>query len=471
MKNENNISPKFWYEIKNQGQASEIAIDKLLLINFLHQQGFYKYYIGTFITFVRVDKNIITEVSSEKIKDFVLKYVRELPNDILDFQSRANLERELIEKSYNLLSKNFFSLLKVFDGEIVSDTSDRSFFFFKNTIVKVTANDITEISYKEINGFVWESQIIPYDFKLDKSESDFKTFLINVSNKDRERFDALITSIGYLLHNYNNPSNTKAIIYCDEALDGISGRLEGRSGKSLVVKAISYLRKQTYFDGKNFKMGDRFAFQSVDKSTQIMNFNDVKSNFNFESLFSILTEGIVIEKKNKDAFNIPFAEMPKIVITTNFTVLGSGGSFSDRMFEVEFSNHYNSLHKPKDEFKKNFFFDWNDKEWNSFFNLMLTITRFYLVKGLMDYKKVNLAERKIIQEISIELFEFFEGLEVNKEYDKNNLFTDFQSNPMVKLDFRQRSFTERLKRYAEYKGHLINERKSNGLSYIELVKQ
>ena len=59
-------------------------------------------------------------------------------------------------------------------------------------------------------------------------------------------------------------------------------------------------------DGKNFRFDKSFPFQSVNPDTQIMFFDDVNKKFGFEKLFSIITEGITIEKKNKKIPKINF---------------------------------------------------------------------------------------------------------------------------------------------------------------------
>ncbi len=77
-------------------------------------------------------------------------------------------------------------------------------------------------------------------------------------------------------------------------------------------------------NGKSFSFDKSFAYQTVSADTQILVFDDVQKNFKFENLFSIITEGITLEKKNKDAFKIPVSKSPKILITTNYTIGGVG---------------------------------------------------------------------------------------------------------------------------------------------------
>ena len=109
-----------------------------------------------------------------------------------------------------------------------------------------------------------------------------------------------------------------------------------------------------------------FPYQTVSTDTQILVFDDVKKNFSFESLFSLITEGITLEYKGQDAIKLPVQQSPKILITTNYTVGGVGGSFERRKFEIELAGHFNSSHTPLDEFGHLLFDDWHTDEWNKF---------------------------------------------------------------------------------------------------------
>jgi phage/plasmid-associated DNA primase len=79
-------------------------------------------------------------------------------------------------------------------------------------------------------------------------------------------------------------------------------------------------------------------------------------------LFSIITDGITIEQKNKDEIHISYNESPKVVISTNFSISGVDDSTLDRQFIIEFSDYYNKAHRPVDDFGKPFFGSWNRDE-------------------------------------------------------------------------------------------------------------
>ena len=128
------------------------------------------------------------------------------------------------------------------------------------------------------------------------------------------------------------------LIFNDEMISDVPN---GGSGKGLIHKAISHIKRLSTINGKGFDPTKSFAYQTVSTDTQVLLFDDIDKNFKFENLFSVITEGLIIEKKGKDAIKIPFAESPKISITTNYTVQGEGSSHNRRVFEVEMSAYFN----------------------------------------------------------------------------------------------------------------------------------
>jgi hypothetical protein len=144
----------------------------------------------------------------------------------------------------------------------------------------------------------------------------------------------------------------------------------------------------------------------VSADTQILCFDDVKKHFDFERLFSVVTEGMTLEKKNKDAIKIPFSKSPKIAITTNYAIKGAGNSFARRKWELELHQHYTKTYTPLDEFGKLMFGDWSDDDWCEFDNYMLNNLQNFLVTGLVKSKFVNLKIRQLSAETSHEFIEW-----------------------------------------------------------------
>jgi hypothetical protein len=239
----------------------------------------------------------------------------------------------------------------------------------------------------------------------------------------------------------------------------------GGSGKGLIHKAIAQLKNVVVEDGKRFDPKGQFAYQKVNKDTQIFLLDDVYKNFNFESLFSIVTEGMTVEKKGKDAFKIPFNESPKVSITTNYTVQGECASFKRRVFDVEIANYFNDKHTPEDEFGHQFFSDWDLDEWQRFDNFMIRCLQFFLKNGLVESKKVNLDLRKLRNSVGAEFIEFMELQNLNdfrigrKEF--RDMFNDKYKN-IARFNTPQK-FNKKVKDYCEFYGVEVEELKYNGI--------
>ncbi len=114
--------------------------------------------------------------------------------------------------------------------------------------------------------------------------------------------------------------------------------------------------------------------------------------------------------------------------------------------------------------------EWDADEWNRFDNFMLECVELYLREGLVEYEKINLAKRKLLDQTAPEFIEFAEQkLEVNQEYGKNAWYNSFK---MKFMDFnswlKQRTFTNWTKCYADYMKLDYTDRKSDGDSYFWL---
>src|SRR5690606_73245 len=224
----------------------------------------------------------------------------------------------------------------------------------------------------------------------------------------------------------------------------ISENPNGGSGKGLFWNALKYMKKVSVIDGKTFEFTKSFPYQTVSTDTQILVFDDVKKNFNFESLFSLITEGITLEYKGQDAIQIPVEQSPKLLITTNYTIGGVGGSHDRRKFEIEMSAYFNSNHTPLDEFGHMLFADWDESEWLRFDNYMINCAQYYLENGLVTHEYHNLDDRKFIKETSYEFYEFVKegNLRVNERMNKSVYYQRFIDEYKDFQKLSQRRFTK-----------------------------
>ena len=449
---ESNNNQTFW--VKND--KGTIKIVHVLFKEYLEDNGFYKFCPegSKNYVFVRVQNNLIDHTTEKEIKDFILSGLIEL-DDLSIYNYFADNTR--------FFKDEFLTLLSSVNIYFIADNKNTSYLYYKNCAVKITKDNVTTIDYIDLGGFVWKDHVIDRDFKKCKIDScDYKTFITNICAKNESRIKSMESTIGFMMHGYKNLSFCPAVILNDEV---ISDNPEGGTGKGLFMNALSHMKKLVTIDGKSFAFERSFAYQLVSADTQILCFDDVKKYFDFERLFSLITEGLTLEKKNKDAIKIPFSKSPKIAITTNYAIKGAGNSFARRKWELELHQYYNKTFTPFDEFGKLMFGDWDEDMWCEFDNYMISCLQLYLEKGLMQSVFVNLKVRQLSAETSHDFIEWCglvtghepnDLLKPNIQLRKQDLYFNFieenpDYGPKAKMTISRTRFYKWLTAYAVFK--------------------
>jgi len=448
-----NSKMTFW----TKNDKGVIKIEHILFKQFLEDSGFYKFCPegSRNYVFVKVTNNLIDHTSEKEIKDFILTHLLEL-DDYSIYNYFADNTR--------FFKDDFLTMLSTIEIYFIADNKDSAYLYYKNCAVKITKNNILTIDYLDLGGYVWKDHVIDRNFTLCPvtGNCDFKKFISNINGADQSRIHSMESTMGFLMHGYKNLSFCPAVILNDEV---ISDNPEGGTGKGLIMNALSKMKKLVVIDGKSFAFERSFAYQLVSADTQILCFDDVKKHFDFERLFSVVTEGLTLEKKNKDAIKIPFAKSPKIAITTNYAIKGAGNSFARRKWELELHQYYSKEFTPLDEFGKLMFGDWNDGDWCEFDNYMIGCLKSYLKTGLVKTTFVNLKIRQLSAETCHEFIEWC-GLVDNQERNinldtgirlyKNDLYYNFideypDYGPKAKMTISRTRFYKWLISYAIFK--------------------
>jgi len=444
---------KFWFK-NDKGTIKIIPID---FKKFLQDNGFYKYCPegSKNYVFVKVTSCYINHSNEKDIKDFVLKHLEDYEDESI-YNYFADTTRFFREEYLNLLD--------TIEPFFIDDDKETSYLYFKNKAVKVTKDKVEAIAYDDLEGNVWQDQMIDRYYKeCDFDGCYYQKFIGNICNQDKQRTRTMESTIGFLMHGHKNLSYCPAVILNDEI---ISDNPEGGTGKGIFVNALGQMKKLVTIDGKAFAFEKSFPYQLVSADTQILCFDDVKKYFEFERLFSVVTEGLTLEKKNKDAIKIPFKKSPKICITTNYAIRGSGNSFARRKWELELFQHYNNNYTPQDEFGTLFFGDdWNSDEWCQFDNYMISCLQRYLKDGLMTSDFVNLKIRQLSAETCHDFVEWcglLPGASKNRKLCSNErlwgneLYADFIEEypdyaPKAKMTISRNRFYKWLNSFSLHK--------------------
>ena len=474
-KQENNGFIEFFKLITDNEQKVkdvEIQQDKFLL--FLQSLGFFRYDIEDTQLFVRIKNNVIEEVRISKIKDEIKKIFED---DNIAIPYKELVKRKIIAGSKAYLSEERLTWLDNCNHlQFNQAEPNKAYFYFRNGFVTITPQGWSLHPYTELKGLVWRKQLIDKDFTnlldiwvtTEKENGVFFRFCELLAHlpsltpqQNQERFKALSTMIGYLVHDFTD-TKLQAINLTDSKVGEDKDENNGRTGKSLIMQALKKITDVCEIKGKSFTPEKSHKYQSLSISTKLVCFNDIKDNFSLEDVYDALTEGYEVERKNKQPFNV----VAKTLITSNRPLKINGESDRDRVIEFEVSDYFSSKHTPSDEFaslkKPNsdrywFFRDWDSAEWNRFFNFIVFCVHSYFTNGLIRPSQSTLDKRKLLNETCKEFIDFMQDLNItfdevgfSKDYDKQTLCNDFilQYPDFVKIS--QRRFTSWLHKYAKY---------------------
>lgn len=316
----------------------------------------------------------------------------------------------MIEKIGTLFEHKLLLTLPTEERNAPVPSRTEEYYPYQNGMVKITKSEISLIPYSTTPYRFFESEIIPRDFDLatesDTMSAEFAKFASltcsvhpdgKVWKDDFEMWHAKLAAIGYLLSHYMDPVCTRAVIFCDSGTPD-SSEANGRSGKGLMANAISKIIPMVTFNGKVFNPNrDKFAYSQIKRGTRLVCIDDVSRNFSLQPLFSILTEGVQVERKGQNSFRIPYSESPKFLLTMNSLFAGTGGSEHARKYEVPFGGFFSADYTPYEHFGHSFFDEWSTAEWRLFDNFMMWCVKYYLDKGLPAVASDELEKKRIAQ--------------------------------------------------------------------------
>jgi len=478
----------FWREsVKNKKPVLSVVIRELH--NHLLQSGFCRYWEkdsdGQNIRsmFVRVKNQVVSIESAEKIRDYVLRYVKGIKEQLTENFTKNDLEELLLQKANAYFTEFHLGALDAVDLVFHKDTEKSTFFYYQNCFVEVTADGISTHDYSKLQGVIWERQILKRNFKMlsavETQKGIFSQFQRNICRPRNIEFDdqgehgkrlkSLQCAIGYSLHRFRTSTRIAMVIFNDER---ITDEPKGRSGKGLTCKGISYMRSMVIIDGKQFDPDYQHNFQNVRRDTNIMLFDDLAKKFDLERQFALMSNGMTINIKGQSIpVTIPFEESPKNISTTNYVVGGDSDSHTGRRWEVVMSTYYDVDFTPEVEFGLRLFEGFDSTEWSRFDNYMMLCARKYLQIGMYKHTSENLAIRKLIQATSADFIDFANDLERDVEHDKAETLKQFKEAYPDYERILQRTFTSWLHKYALHtQGIKLDERKSNGKNLFSFVK-
>ena len=497
----NDLSIMDFFRVRKDadGKFKDVTILQAGFRNLLRRMGFLRYDQGETFSIVQIQDNIIDTVSLHRLRTSVLRYFNNLDDkDLEQYHGcpKDALVEKLIRSLGTLTSEVNLSLLVDLEHDeegidLVEDSIDTAYYFYRNGFVEVTKKGCQLRPYTELPGCIWKDRILTRDFTpisgAEQEKGIYYQFANNVADNwtneagarnNPERFTSFITITGYFLHRYFK-TNLKAGIFLDAR---VSDEPDGRSGKSLHTKALRHMmnadekrgKQCIIIDGKLFDPENRFKYERLHPSTRLFVLDDIKRGVSIEMFFNSILDGFEQEKKGLTDRQVIEAKM---IMTLNYTVQIHGGSAKDRVVEFEFADFYSATKKPENVHGCWFFRDWDAEEWNRFDNFMLNCLADYFRMGLVMPNTINLEKRKLLDDTNQLFIDFMTDLAIEHEkaYDKKDLYLKFidagdDGKTRIKdLQFlKQGLFTKWLKYWSIYRPDIAGHRehRSNGRDYI-----
>lgn len=452
--------------------------------------------------FIHVDDGIIDRSAPYEIRDFILSYIM------------TNCQQPLVHEYFNSKLDVILPDKKLERLELRKDNFNnfepyvqRS--YYNNGQVEITSSSIKPgLPISD----VWRSRIIPRNFKRipvidfiectgdyfmvgftsEGLQCEFVRYIINTSNNyyphdsprevtadERYEWDQhivnKITAIGYLVTDWKYASDRKAVVVQDHRISEV-GQAWGGAGKSVLGNALSHVLAQSGFDGKTFNPSDDFALDGVTKATRNIFIDDVRTNFNFQSIFNWVTGDLPVNPKGKTRYVIKSDESPKILITTNHAIKDADqGSVKRRIAYMEFSSWYNQDHTIFDDFGHQFFAEWDEYQWQLFDNFIAECAMYYMRsfeqawnkkgEGVVPPPMKNIELRTLRQSMSEVLLqwadEYFDptGPNFGQRKSRNKelwpAFLEFAGG-LQGHGVTRSNFKEKIKDFCKYKGYDFN---------------
>lgn len=460
---------KFW----SIGSGKNL-FDAEALHHFLTEMGFGTYrsneFDGTFL--VKKEGRKIRIVNPKQIRKICWHYI-DVDHKFVDQEERKIVKNEF-QKNKSLFHKDNLELLSQIDINEIKDDEKTSYLFFSNCILKITEDGVKKLSYDDIEGHVFDKDIIRFEIKADEvnnysEDNEFLQFLRYICwdedvEKRAENLNSLFTIIGFLLHRYKNPSLTKAVIMMD---DYNGNGPNGGTGKTLFANALSKVRSATLEDGKYFNIKEKFTLSSVTYDTRLLTIDDLPRNFDFEKLFPLITGSARVERKWENKITLPFEVSPKILLTSNYPFTRTEESYKRRKIEFVLSSYFSSSKTPESVFGHLFFTQWKQKDWEDFYLLMADCISDFLTFGIKE-QEINIAERTLKMEAHPRFLEYAKShFTKGVKYNKRELYDEYyDQNPGVSI-IELTTFRQWLKLYADSKGFKFIESHSGNDNFFQ----
>lgn len=441
----------FWEQ--NDDDESKYKINRSLIIDVANALGF-KLYNGNVVS---VDEKFITYADDRFLIDSLKSYIKE-------DEDTAKLIHDKFEDYCQKSLKYLKSRLDPLDEEmILNDTRNVAYKCFQNCVLKITANDVEQLDYSQIDKLIFASEIINDTYEGISEQGLFLDFIGKaiLPNEHLKKY------IGYLLHSYKDTSQGYLILLTETVPDPKNG---GGSGKNVFSELVGRFTSYVEVNASQLKMTDEF-FQPWN-GERLYIVSDLPPTFDFKFTKNMLSNSAIIKHLYKDVKRVDASKLPKIMAQTNYSYDISDGGVRRRVKVIEFTNfftlqggvdvHYNGSLFPV---------DWAENDWQGYYTYMISCIQEYLkFPKLINIKLSDTGwEKMFVQNHGEMTYNFiqenmplFLGMKTVTKSDYEKIYGDFCNENGVTTNYRKSSIkmNDALEEYCAHFGIAFNKKYS-----------
>lgn len=345
----------FWID-----SVDGVLIDRELLYRVAEGLGF-RLQSGNL---TRTDGTFIEQVQDRYFFDTIKQYIHEEDADL--YRDICNAYETFIEKH----GKFTISRLPILpDDAILHDTKDAAYKVYKNGILKITSSNIELLAM--VDKLIWRDSVRPREY-TNSEGGKYLEFLKLATNYD----DYLLSCIGYLAHEYKDETMAYIIVLTEQVENPKDG---GGAGKNVFSALLAHITSYVGKPGSQVKYDEKFM-QSWNRE-RVMCISDVPKNFNFSFLKELSSGTGLMKKLFKDEVTISSTDMPKFLISSNFSIEVTDGGLKRRIKMIEFTDFFTKAGGIDVHFGVHFPNEWTAEDWAGFDTLMAHAIQVWLKQG------------------------------------------------------------------------------------------
>lgn len=318
---------------------------------------------------VRVQSNIIHTCTQRDFFDTLKQYIKE--EDADTYEAIANCYESFIQKSGTFTIER----LPLLDtSRILTSTKTVSYKFFANVWLRIDKNGYTQHQYAELTNLIWHANIQQRDFipATDPTQCLYYRFI----DKAIGITENLYQSIGYYAHEYKDEEGGYFCVLSEQCEDP---RYGGGSGKNVFSSLFKYTTTYKNIPGTQVQFNEKFL-QSW-SGQRVFSISDVPKRFDFVFLKELTTGSGILKKLFRDEVALESKDMPKLIISTNYSYEVTDGGLKRRIIPIEFTDFFTRQGGVNAYFNAMFPEDWTQEDWSGFDTI--------IINSIVAYLKAN----------------------------------------------------------------------------------